>query len=171
MQYAHSIFESNSFGMLCASACLFIYLLSNGSIRLIAFVLLCEFALHEISYQIVSQIDWLFKTSFLLFLYGAINIAAIYIISLTKSHFAITTLIFINLGYNMLSASQYVFNTYDFISLFVDVVGVIMVLEISLLLWMAASDRYNTKFNGSGDINTFNNGFYPRISIPIRGLF
>ena len=104
-------------------------------------------------------------------MYGAINIAAIYIISLTKSHFAITTLIFINLGYNILSASQYVFDTYNFIGIFVDFVGVIMVLEISLLLWMAASDRFNTKFNGNNDINTINHGFYPRISIPNRGLF
>ncbi len=171
MQYAHSIFESDYYGLLCALLCFIVFLSSVGILRFVSFVIFAEFILHEVCYFIVSQFQWLLETSFLLALYATLNILSAYLISLTKSHSAILTLILINLGYNTVCAYGYAVNSYILLDYFVDVIGTIMALEVFYLLGMAISDRNNNRLNRNSHSNNYDLGFVANWGVHNRGLF
>lgn len=171
MQYAHSIFEAEYYGLLCALLCFIVFLASVGTLRFIAFVIFAEFILHEIAYQLVSQVNWLFETSFLFGVYASFNILSAYLISLTKSHIAIVTILFVNLSYNTICAYGFAVNSYIFLNYFVDVVGIIMALEVLYLLGMASRDIYHNRLNRNSYSDNNDLGFFANWGVFNRGLF
>ena len=61
-------------------------------------------------------------------------------------------LVFINLGYNVLTVSQYLITTYDFYALYYNFVGSIMVLE---LIYLAGITVYVSNYRRKyGFVNT-----------------
>jgi len=101
--------------------------------KTIAYVLLFEFAAHQAVYVLGVQISDILQYERLYLAYSLIQLLTIYLMSKIQSHVAIKTLILINLGYNVLTISQYVYNFIDFYSFYSYFVGFIMILEICYL--------------------------------------
>ena len=125
---------------------------SDARYRAISYLLLFEFAAHEVVYVFCYQITELLQGESLLLAYIAIQTLTIYLMVHIQAHLAITLLILINIGYNVLTISQYVINYYDFYSIYPSFVGVIMALELIYLLGL--SKYVGTYIRKHGGFNT-----------------
>ena len=106
---------------------------SRPEYRVIAYILLVEFAAHKLAYILGIQLTNLLNPSGIYLAYIVIELLAIAAMLRYQSHFAIASLIFINLGYNMLTISQYVMPTYDFYGSYKLFAQSIMILELIYL--------------------------------------
>jgi len=86
--------------------------------------------------------------------YIAVQTLTIYLMTQIQAHIAITLLILVNIGYNVLTISQYVINIFDFYSYYTVFVGAIMFLE---LVYLAGLTKYVANYRRKyGYINTSN---------------
>jgi len=135
-----------------------------------AYVLLFEFVAHQAVYVLGVQISDLLQYERLYLAYSLIQLLTLFLMSKIQSHFVIKSLILLNLGYNVLTISQYVYNSIDFYSFYSYFVGLIMILEICYLVGLtkyAANYRRkhgNTSFVGSLHL------FFTGNRIRVRGV-
>ena len=111
---------------------------SRPEYRVIAYILLAEFAAHKIVYILGIQLTSLLNPSGIYLAYAIIELLAIVALLRFQPHIAIAALILLNLGYNMLTISQYVMPTYDFYSDYKFYAQGIMILELIYLAWITA---------------------------------
>jgi len=127
---------------------------SRPEYRVIAYILLAEFAAHKLAYIFGIQITDLLNPQGIYLAYAIIELLAIVAMLKYQCHLAIAALIFINLGYNMLTISQYVMPTYDFYGSYKVFTQSIMILE---LLYLAGITVYVSNYRRKyGFINTTN---------------
>jgi len=112
---------------------------SRQEYRAIAYILLAEFIAHKLAYILGIQLTDILNPSAIYMVYAIIELLAIVAILRFQAHLAIAALIFLNLTYNMLTVSQYVFNTsFDFFSHYKYFVQTVMILELVSLGWLTA---------------------------------
>ena len=140
------------FDYLCIIAAFILARCSSAEYRAIAYLVLAEFIGHKLVFILGVQLTDILEYSGIYLAYIFIQVLAIYLMMQIQSHFAIVALIFINLGYNMLTISQYVIPTYDFYSLYSYFVGGIMLLELTYLVWITKYVAAYRKLHGT--INT-----------------
>ena len=126
---------------------------SRQEYRVIAYILLAEFAAHEIVYILGIRLTDLLNPAGIYLAYAIIELLAIVAMVKYQAHLAIAMLVFINLGYNALTVSQYLITTtYDFYALYYNFVGSIMVLE---LIYLAGITVYVSNYRRKyGFVNT-----------------
>lgn len=123
------------FTWVCSAIALTLSLFARSEYRLIALIVTAEFCAHKLAYMYLF-IDLRAEHPFLIYMiYAAIQVATLSLMYIFQSHFAITTLIVINLGYNCLTAAGFFHSS--LIPLYYSYqgfVGAIMVLELIYLL-------------------------------------
>ena len=125
---------------------------SRPEYRVIAYILLAEFAAHKLAYIFGIQLTNLLNPIGIYLAYVIIELLAIVAMLKYQCHLAIAALIFINLAYNMLTISQYSMATYDFYSSYKFFVQSIMILELAYLAGITVYvSNYRRKY---GFINT-----------------
>jgi len=107
---------------------------SRPEYRAIAYLLLVEFAAHKVAFILGIQLTDLLNPKAIYLTYIIIEMLIIVAMIAIQAHIFIIALIFINLGYNMLTISQYSMPTYDFYSLYEYFVGGLMILELGYLI-------------------------------------
>lgn len=135
------------FDLICISLALFLSLFASSQFKVITYIVIIEFLAHQIAYRLGIAEPFLYLA------YAGINLSAIFLLSHFKSHFAISALILINLCYNVLTISQYIYPVYDFYGLYVDFVEAIMVLELA---YMVGITKYVSRKLGLQGVNNTN---------------
>lgn len=102
--------------------------------RAIAYLVLVEFAAHKVAFILGIQLTDLLNPKAIYLTYIIIEMLIIVAMIAIQAHIFIIALIFINLGYNMLTISQYNISTYDFFWLYKYFVGGLMILELVYLI-------------------------------------
>ena len=116
------------FDLACIAIALFLLLFSADQFKIIFYIIIYEFVAHQIVYRLGIPEPFLYLA------YSAINLSAIFMLSHFKAHFLIAALFLMNLCYNVLTLSQYVYPIYDFYGLYADFIGAIMVLELIYMI-------------------------------------
>ncbi len=157
---------------ICIIVSFIIYRLSTKEGLTFARLMLFGFIALKISYLLTSQSTYLMSTPFLLLIYSFIQAVIIRKSKcIDKSQFAILGLLFISLGYNMLTISQYVLVTYDFYGSYKSIIGPIMILELLLLSWNVKYVADYRKSHRDSYINFINRVLCVHRWLPNRGLF
>jgi len=120
------------FDIVCMFVAFLLIINSEEKYQAAALIVFCEFVLHGIAFKALTSFD-VSSGSMVYLSYALIQVIAISLLVKVKAHCTIIALIFINLTYNMLTTSQYVFNTIDFFSHYPYFVGAIMILELCYL--------------------------------------
>lgn len=107
---------------------------SRPEYRAIAYLLLVEFVAHKTAYILGVELTDLLNPTGIYLTYIIIETLIIVAMVAIQAHTLIIALIFVNLGYNMLTISQYSMSTYDFYSLYKYFVGSLMILELVYLI-------------------------------------
>lgn len=140
------------FGYLCILAAFILARISSQEYRAIAYIVFSEFLLHKIFFVLGVQLTDILDNAGIHLAYAFIEMLAIVAIVCFQSHIAILAFILINLGYNVLTISQFSMPVYDFHSSFGFFVGGIMILELLYLGWIT---KYVADFRRKhGLINT-----------------
>ena len=140
------------FTYLCILAAFALTRFSRPEYRVIAYILLAEFAAHKLAYILGIQLTSILNPQGIYLAYAAIELLAIIAMIKYQCHLTIALLIFINLGYNMLTISQYYMETYDFYGSYQFFVQTIMILELVYLAGITAYvSNYRRKY---GLVNT-----------------
>ena len=132
-----------------------LFLFSKSEIRFkaILFVLSANFIAHKLAFIGGVQLTNALNYQYIYLTYSLIQLATIITLINLKSHFAILIIVLIQLGYNMLTVSQYIINTYDFYSAYAVFMQVLMTLE---LFYMGMLTNYARKFRGIFSTNDSN---------------
>jgi len=118
------------FGWLSILIVLFLFSKSEARFKAILFVLCANFLAHKLSFVVGVQLTNILEYQYLYIAYSTIQLATIIALINLKSHLAILGIVLIQLGYNMLTVSQYVIPTYDFYSAYETFMQSLMVLEL-----------------------------------------
>jgi len=137
------------FDWFCILAAYFLFKASCQEYRAIAGLVLFEFVAHQVVFILGIQLTSILEYSLIYLVYMLIQTITLYLMASIQSHIAITALIFINLGYNMLTISQYTITTIDFYHYYPYVVGAIMVLELIYLGILSTYVRNYRRKHGS----------------------
>lgn len=127
------------FDYLCILAAFVLARYSSQEYRAIAYLLFVEFLFHKLAYVLGIQLTDLLNPKAIYLAYIIIQVLIIVAMLAIQAHIVIITLIFINLGYNMLTISQFNMPTYDFYGSFKYFVGGLMLLE---LIYLVGISRY-----------------------------
>ena len=132
-----------------------LFLFSKSEIRFkaILFVLSANFIAHKLAYIGGVQLTNVLNYQYIYIAYSLIQLATIITLINIKSHFAILIIVLIQLGYNMLTVSQYIINTYDFYSFYAVFMQALMALE---LFYMGMLTNYARDFRGLFSTNDSN---------------
>lgn len=141
------------FDLLCILAALFLSLFTSTQFKAVSYIIIYEFATHQLFFMLGIP------EPFLYLYYAAVNLSAIFLLSHFKSHFAISALILINLCYNVLTISQYIYAVYDFYDLYVDFVGAIMILELAYMVGITKYVSRKLGLQGADNTNSINRFF------------
>ena len=134
------------FGYFCIAVALFLTVNSNVRYRAIAYLVLFEFVAHQILFITGIQLTSFLEYEKIFLAYIIIQTFTLYLMSLIQSHRTITSLILINIVYNVLTISQYVVNLFDFYAYYSSFIGFIMIAELLYLLGITKYvDNYNKK--------------------------
>ena len=140
------------FDYFCILTALILTRYSRQEYRVIAYILVAEFSAHKIAYILGIQITDLLDPTGIYAVYALIELFAIVVMLKYQAHLAIAALVFINLGYNMLTISQFVMPTYNFYGNYGLFVQSIMILE---LLYLAGITVYVSNYRRKyGFVNT-----------------
>lgn len=140
------------FDYICIVVAFILARYSSREYRAIAYLLFAEFFLHQLAYIIGIQITDLLNPKAIYLAYIIIEALIIGAMIFIQAHLIIINLIFINLGYNVLTILQYYIPTYNFFELFKLFVGVLMLLE---LIYLAGITGYVKNYRRKwGFINT-----------------
>ena len=141
------------FGWISIIVALFLFSKSEIVYKAILFVLLVNFIAHKFFYVVGIQLTSVLEYQYLYRTYSIIQLSTIAVLINLKSHFAILIIVLIQLGYNMLTVSQYIINTYDFYSAYAVFMQVLMALE---LFYMGMLTNYARDFRGIFSTNDSN---------------
>lgn len=133
---------------------------SRPEYRAIAYLLLAEFSAHKLAYIFGIQMTSLLNPKAIYLSYIIIETLIIVAMIAIEAHIVIIALIFINLGYNMLTVSQFNMPTYDFYGLFKYFVGGLMLLELIYLIGIHKYVANYRRKHGFINVNHIDRMFY-----------
>lgn len=136
------------FDLTCIALALFLLLFSSSQFKVIFYIVIIEFIAHQLAYRLGIAEPFLYLT------YAAINLSAIFMLSHFKAHFLIAALFLMNLCYNVLTLSQYIYPIYDFYGLYADFVGAIMALELIYLVGITSYVSRKLGLQGADNANS-----------------
>lgn len=152
---------SEGFDYFCIFVALILARNSRPEYRAIAYLLLAEFFFHKIAYIIGIQLTDLLNPKAIYLAYIIIQMLIIVAMIAIQAHIVIIALIFINLGYNMLTISQFDTQTYiNFYEIYKYFVGGLMLLELIYLIGIHKyAENYRRK-HGFISVNHIDRMFY-----------
>jgi len=138
---------------------------SRPEYRAIAYLLLAEFFFHRLVYILGIQITDLLNPKAIYLAYIIIEMLIIVAMIAIQAHIVIIALIFINLGYNMLTIAHFDavkqgIEYYDFYGLFRYFVGGLMLLELIYLIGIHKYVENYRRKHGFISINHIDRMFY-----------
>jgi hypothetical protein len=134
------------FDWICISLAVILALNSSYEFRAVSFVLLAEFIAVKLAFIAGIQITSYLEYTRIFLAYSIIQAISIVILFLLNSSVIPKLLIFINIGYNMLTISQFSINTIEFYDNYKYFAGTIMILELA---YMFGGIKYVRAFRDS----------------------
>jgi len=126
---------------------------SSQEYRAIAYLMLAEFFFHKLAYVLGIQLTDLLNPKAIYLAYIIIQMLIIVAMLAIQAHMIVIGLIFINLGYNMLTISQFNMSTYDFYGFYKYFVGGLMLLELIYLIGISRYVANYRRKHGSINVN------------------